>query len=80
MLDNLPLLHDIQSGAEVSGNRQIMGDEDHCETEFMLQTGDRVDDLPLNGDIQGGCRLIAEQNAGLAGKSQCDNNTLTLAT
>ena len=45
-------------------DRQVVGDEDVGEAEFALQVGQQVDDLRLDGHVERGHRLVADDELG----------------
>ncbi|MNN72195.1 hypothetical protein D3C81_1882080 [compost metagenome] len=55
-----------------------MRNKDHGKAQLLLQTGDRFNNLLLNGNIKRRCRLITEKNARLARERHSDNYPLTL--
>ena len=57
-----------------------MGDEEIRQLILLLQILQEVDDLGLNGHIQSGYRLVADNQLGLQCKSAGNADTLTLAT
>ena len=58
---------------------EVVGDEDQREVHFPLQFEQQVDDLGLDGYVQGGHRLIADDEAGLEGDGARDADALPLA-
>ena len=51
--DDLAQVHDGDSVRDVADDGEVMGDEDVGEVEFLLQVGEQVDYLGLNGDVEG---------------------------
>lgn len=47
---------------------------------FFLKISDQFQDLTAQADIQGGGRLIGQQQARLAGQGHCNHGALALAT
>jgi hypothetical protein len=60
-LDNLALVHDVDPVAQVLHDREVMGDEQAGEAEVFLQVGDLVQDGGLDGDVEGGRRLVGHE-------------------
>ena len=56
-----------------------MGDEEVGELEFLLQVFHQVDDLGLDGDVEGGNRLVGHDQLRPKGEGPGDANTLPLA-
>ena len=55
-----------------------MGDQQNCHVEFFLNVFQEFEDLCLDGNIKGSCRLISYQQQWLAGKCHGNHNTLSL--
>ena len=58
---------------------QIVGDEKIRQVALFLQGFQQVDDLRLNGDVQRGDRLIADDELGVQGQRTGNADTLALA-
>ena len=56
---------------------QIMGNKKICQSIPVLKVHQQIQDLGLNGDVQSGHRLIADDQLGI--KGQCSGNTDSLA-
>ncbi len=52
-----------RSSATSADDGQVVGDEDERETLVAAQVGQQGEHLGLNGDIERGRRLVAEQHA-----------------
>ncbi len=57
---------------------QVVGDKQICGTELVLQFLEQVQNLGLNGHIQSGNRLVADNQLGLQRKCTGNADTLTL--
>ena len=57
-----------------------MGDEDVRQVELVLDVLEQVDDLRLDGHVQGRHRLVADDQLGLQGERAGDADALALAT
>jgi hypothetical protein len=57
-----------------------MRDEEIGKTKVILQVGEQVQDLRLNGNIQSRSRLVTDDEPRLERKSPRDTDALTLAT
>ena len=55
-----------------------MGDEQVRQTQLILQLIEHVDDLCLDGHVQRGHRLVADNEVGIDGQGAGDADTLTL--
>ena len=56
-----------------------MRHEDHSEAELCLKVVQELDDLLLNGNVQCGSGLVADDELGVAGKRHSDKDALALA-
>ena len=56
-----------------------MGNQDHRHAALGHQIGDQVEDLPLDGDVERGGRLVRNQQIRLAGQRHGDGDALALA-
>ena len=80
LLNDLTGVHDGDVVGNLCDKSQVVGDEDHCESQLLTQLVEQVDDLLLNGDVQCGGRFISNDELRVAGQCHCDQNSLTLAT
>ena len=65
--------------AQLRGKPQIVGDENDRGRVLALHLGDQPENLRVNGDIERGRRLVGDNEARVAGKSQGDQHTLAHA-
>ena len=61
-------IHHRHPLCEESYHAQVVGDEKIGEAAFPLELGQEPDYLGLHGDIQGGDRLIADNDLGVQGE------------
>ena len=59
-LDDLAEIHHRDAMRQVLDDRKVMADEQQREAEFVLQVGQQVDDLRLDGNVERGNRLVAD--------------------
>ena len=55
-----------------------MGHEDHGEAELLTQLVEQCDDLLLDGDVQGGGRLVRDDELRVAGQGHSNQDALAL--
>jgi hypothetical protein len=55
---------------------EIMGHPNHGHAMLDLQALDEVHDLRLHGDIEGGGRLVGDEETGLSGQCHGDHDAL----
>jgi hypothetical protein len=72
-------VHDHDSLTDVSYHRQVVRDEEVGHTAGTLQILKQVDDLSLNGDVQGAYRFVANDEFGFDRQGASDANALALA-
>ena len=59
-LDDPSPIHDRNVVSMLRDNPEIMGDEQDAHAESGLQPRDQVENLSLNGHIEGGCWFISQ--------------------
>ena len=80
------LLHDVAQVhhgdvvREVVDHGQVVGDEDVGQTHLLLKLFQQVQDLRLDGDVQGGDWLVTDDKLGLHGQSPGDADALAAAS
>ena len=72
---DLAQVHDGDIIGEVVDHSQVVGDEDIGEPQLFLKLLQQIQDLGLNGDIQGRDRLVADDELGLHGQRPGDADT-----
>ena len=76
VLNDFSGVHDCHLVAYLSHNSQVMGNQDDGRVDFLLQLLHHIQNLRLNGHIQGRGRLIGQQKLRLAGQGHCYDHTL----
>jgi hypothetical protein len=66
--------------ADMLYNRKVVSDEEHGQSEFLLDVLQKVDDLGLNADIQGADRFIADKEFRFHGECASNPDPLSLTT
>ena len=69
--------HDPVDG--VRDHRQIVADQDQSHAQFADQRPDEIEDLLLDGHVEGGGRLVGDEQIGLVGERHRDHHPLALA-
>ena len=78
-LDDLAEIHDGDAIGDVFHDRKIMGDEDETETHLFYQLGEKVQDLRLDGDVEGGDGFVGDDDLRPEGEGAGDGDALALA-
>ena len=65
--------------ADFGDNAEIVGDEEDGHAELGLEGAEKVEDLGLDGDVEGGGGLVGDEEAGLAGEGDGDHDALAHA-
>ena len=78
-LDDFAQVHHRDAVGDVLDHGEVVGDEDERQVHFALQVEQQVDDLGLDGDVQGGHRLVADNELGLECDGPGDADALALA-
>ena len=58
-LDQLPAVHDHHVVADLGDHGQVVRDEHQADPGLAAQPGQQPEDLILDGDVEGGGRLVA---------------------
>src|ERR1700730_5836028 len=77
-LDDATEIHHGNAPADMLDDRQIVGNKEISETEFLLQVLQQIDDLGLDRHIQCRYRFIADNQLRLDGERARDTNALAL--
>jgi len=76
--DNFAQVHDGDPVADVFDHGKVVGDEKVGEMEFLLEAEEKVKDLALHGDIEGGDGFITNNELGIERESPGDSDALAL--
>ncbi len=77
-LDKQTEIHDTDAISHVAHHRQVMADERAGQAELGLKILHQIQNLRLDQDIEGGCRLIGDKQFRPEGEHQRDNRPLTM--
>ena len=80
LLDDAAALHDGDAVGNLRNDGEVVGDEEHSEAVGMAEGAKEIEDLGLNGDVEGGGGLVGDEEAGAIGESDGDEDALALAT
>ncbi len=78
-LDHLAQVHNGNTIGDVLHDREVVSNEEICGTELVLKFLKQVQDLCLDGNIQSGNRLVADNQLGLQRKCAGNADALALA-
>src|SRR5581483_9223597 len=78
-LDNAAEIHHGDAAADVLDDREVVGDEQIGDAEFLLQILQQIDDLGLDRDVERGDRLVADDQLGLDRERARNADALALA-
>lgn len=73
------VVHHHHFVGELADQLQVVADEQHRHAVLLLQAGQELQDLLLDGDVQRGGRLVGDQQLRLAGDGHRDHHPLLLA-
>ena len=71
-----PCVHHHHVPGDLGDNAQIVGDEDDGGLGLFLQARHELEDLGLDGHIQGGGGLVRDEDLGVAGQGHGDHHPL----
>ena len=77
--DDFAEVHDGDAVGDVPHDGQVVGDEQVGEVEFALQVVEEVDDLGLDGDVEGGDGFVGDDQFRAQGQGAGDADALALA-
>ena len=67
LFNNIGSIHDRNILADLADDKEVMGNIDQGHLESFHQFVEQIEKLRLNADVQGGGRLIGEQQGWVAG-------------
>ncbi len=76
LLDYAARVHDKHAVHKARDHTEIMGDPDHRHGGSRLQGVNEVEDLLLNGHVEGRRRLVGNEQAWRSGNRHCDHHAL----
>ena len=79
-LHDATTVHDDQLFGALSGQTQVMGNEEHCRAHFLGESLEVIENATLNGHIQCRGRLVSNEQLGTRSKTDCDQHALTHTT
>ena len=77
--DDPALGHDRDAVAHVTHDGEVVGDEEVAHPALLLELQQEVEDLALDGDVQGGDRLVTDDELGFESERPSDADPLELA-
>ena len=77
--DDLAEIHDGEAVADVFDDGEVVGNEEVGEFHFLLEVHEEIEDLALDGDVEGGDGFVADDEFGLEGDGAGDADALALA-
>jgi hypothetical protein len=75
-LDHSPAVHDHHVVTCLRDDAHIVGDHQHGDAELVFQPREQPQDLRLDGHVQGGGRLVGDQQLRGAGQRDRDHHPL----
>ena len=79
VFDDLAVGHYIDAVGHVAHDAEVVGDQQDRHAEAGLQVLEQSEDLRLDRHVEGGGRLVGDQQVGLVGQGHGDHYTLALA-
>ena len=76
LLDDLACVHDDHPRAQARDHAHVVRDHDHGSTELSVQVAEQFQDLRLHRDVEGGCRLVGDQDLRRVRQSHRDHRPL----
>ena len=75
-LDEPAGLHHVDAVAHEAGDAEVVGDEEDGDAGALLDLQEQVEDAGLHGDVEGGGRLVGDDEAGLGRQRHRDEHAL----
>ena len=72
-------VHDRNRVGDFAHHGQVVGDEQHRHAVFLLNIANQMENLVLDGDIEGCGRFVGDQEFWPAGQGHGDDHPLTLS-
>ncbi len=69
-------IHHQDVVGELGDDAQVVGDDDDRGAELLLQVADEVEDLRLDGHVEGGRRLVGDEQLGVVDQRHRDHRAL----
>ena len=76
LLDDLSGVHDEDAVGDLRDHSEVVGDQDHRQAPLLVEVLNQLHDLRLDRDVEGGGRLVGDQDPGLEGKGHRDHRAL----
>ena len=76
VLDDLAGVHHGDSVAHPGDDAEVVGDQQHGDVEALLKVGEQVEDLRLDRHVEGGRRLVGDEQLRLACQGHGDEDAL----
>ena len=72
-------IHDEDAVAEFCDKPEVVRDEDDCHAEFALELFNKLEDLRLNGDVEGGGGFVGDEDLGARDERHGNHDALAHA-
>ena len=79
LLDDAPGIHHHHLVAHLGNHAEIVGDEQQGHAQLALEAAQEIQDLGLDGDVEGGGRLVGDEQARPADQGHGDHHALAQA-
>ena len=76
LLDAATGVHHEDVVGRLGHDREVVGDEDDRRAELLLEVVDEVEDLRLDGDVEGGRRLVGDEQLRVVDQAERDHGAL----
>ena len=76
LLDDLPGVHHRHPLGHLGHDAEVVGDQHHGHAEVGLELAHQVEDLGLDGDVEGGGGLVGDEQLGAGGQRHGDHHPL----
>ncbi len=80
LLDEFSFEHNQNTIRKIGDNTEVVGDKEDGHAELISEIAKEVENLGLDGDIEGGGGFIGDEKLGLAGEGHGDHGPLLHST
>ena len=76
VFDDVAGVHDGDVVGHFGDDAEVVGDEYDGHASILLEFPEQVEDLGLDGDVEGGGGFVGDEKLGIAGEGHCDHDAL----
>jgi hypothetical protein len=78
LLHDAPGVHHRDPVSHSGNDAKVVGDHQDASADLLLEFLEKLQNLRLDGHVQGSCRLVGDEQRGVARQCHCDHDALPL--